>query len=774
MAPTSYEYITVIKRDGSKEPLEVEKFDKVCQWACQDIKGVSASQLALMTYDKLYNNITTKEIHETLIATASELITEKAPNYDKVASRLINFGLRKEVYGSYEVPHLKTIIAENVKRNLYTPEILDWYTDEELDKIANIVDHNRDDSMCFAGMEQMRRKYLVQNRTTRELFETPQVRYGVVASTLFANESPEKRMDYVRRYYNTISQHKISIPTPVCAGVGTRVKQFSSCTLIPVGDSLDSINAAAVSIVKYVAKKAGIGVDMGHIRGVGALVNNGDISHTGLIPFIKYMKGALKSCSQGGVRGAAATVHYPWFHYEFGDLVVLKNNQGTEETRERHMDYSVQFNDYFFNHLLTNPKKEIHFFCPKDVPDLFTAFYAGDDEEFGRLYEKYSQDKSIRRNNMSSGKLVLETYIKEFAGTGRKYSQNMSAVVKQGPFNKVDGKRYWLSSNLCQEIALAIKDFDLEDLNEEGLIALCTLSSINWGVVNSVEDLEEPCRLSVRALDNLLSYQDYPMPQAERFVKRFRALGIGIIGLAHFLAKRDLGYNIDAAAVVNEYMEAMTYYLTDESVRLAEERGPCEWYKETCYGDGIFPWERRNKNIDLVVKHKLRYDWEELRQRMIKYGIRNATLMAIAPTESSSQLTGETNGIEPPVDMVTTKTSKDGALKTVIPEILKLKNKYTYRWEMPHPRGYITIMAVLQKWVDQSISVNMHYNPANYEENQVPMSQIMQDYMLGMRLGLKNVYYCNTLDDSEGDGEDETELPQAEIEDDQICDSCVI
>lgn len=761
--------ITVIKRNKKKEPLEVEKFDKVCHWACESINGVSASELALRTYDKLYNNITTKEIHETLISTAADLITEKTPNYDKVASRLVNFGLRKEVYGSYEVPMYHDIVMDNIKRGVYTHEILNWYSGDQLKELSNVINSDRDDTLCFAGMEQLRRKYLVQDRSNGVVYETPQIRYGTVAATLFANENENERLGYVKRYYNIISQHKISIPTPVAAGVGTNVKQFSSCVLVPVGDSLDSINAGAVSIVKYVSKKAGIGVDMGHIRGEGAKVGQGEIKHTGVIPFIKYMKGALKSCSQGGVRGAAATVHYPWFHYEFGDMVVLKNNQGTEETRERHMDYSVQWNDYFLDSILPDDSREVSFFCPKDVPDLFDAFYAGDNEEFGRLYEKYERKRSIRKTTMSNGKTVLGTYLKEFAGTGRVYSQFMSAVVNQGPFNKVDGKKYWLSSNLCQEIALAIKDFGLYDLGEEGMIALCTLSSINWGVVNKVEDLEEPCRLSVRALDNLLDYQEYPVIQAERFTRRFRALGIGIIGLAHFLAKRDLGYNIDSAAVVDEYMEAMTYYLTDESVKLAEERGPCEWYKETCYGDGIFPWERRNKNIDKVVPHQTRFDWEELRVRMIKFGIRNATLMAIAPTESSSQLTGETNGIEPPVEKVTTKTSKDGALKIVVPEIHKLKNKYTYRWDMPNPKGYLVTMAVLQKWVDQSISVNLHYNPENYEEGKVPMSQLMKDFMLGRNLGIKNYYYCNTLDQ---ETEEEEEIEQ--VVDEEECDSCVI
>lgn len=761
--------IQVIKRDGAKEPLQVEKFDAVCAYACKDIKGVSSSELALRTYDKLYNNITTKEIHETLISTAAELISETTPNYDKVAARLVNFGLRKDVYGSFEVPNYVKIVEANIKRGVYTPEIVSWFSKEQLGEIEDIIDHSRDDSLCFAGMEQLRRKYLTQDRSTGELYETPQIRYATVAATLFSNEKEEERLDYVKRYYNIISKHKISIPTPVCAGVGTLVKQFSSCVLIPVGDSLSSINAGATSIVDYVSKKAGIGIDMGHIRGEGSKVGHGEVKHTGVIPFIKYMKGALKSCSQGGVRGAAATVYYPWFHIEFADLVVLKNNQGTEETRERHMDYSVQWNN-FFDKLLENLDEEVFLFCPKDVPDLFDAFYAGDDETFETLYRKYSKDDSIRKRSLPNGMTLLTSYLKELHGTGRVYSQFMSNVVNQGPFNKVDGKKYWIGSNLCNEIGLPIKDFELNDLDEEGMIALCTLSSINWGVVNRVEDLEEPCRLSVRALDNLLDYQDYPVEQARRFTKRFRALGIGIIGLAHFLAKRDLSYGIDALATVDEYMEAMAFYLTDESVKLAEERGPCEWYKETCYADGIFPWERRNPNVDLLVKHSPKFDWEPLRERMKKYGIRNATLMAIAPTESSSQLTGETNGIEPPVEKVTTKTSKDGNLKIVVPEIHKLKNKYTYRWDMESPKGYLAVMAVLQKWIDQSISVNLHYNPYNYENEKIPMSEIIKDFMFAKKFGVKNIYYCNTLDQEQEEVSEET----VEVEDDSICESCVI
>jgi len=481
------------------------------------------------------------------------------------------------------------------------------------------------------------------------------------------------------------------------------------------------------------------------------------------------------NCSQGGVRGAAATVSYPWWHYEFEELIVLKNNKGTEETRERHVDYSVQFNDFFLD--LVEKDEDVYVFCPKDSTDLQHAFYSGNDENFAEEYYKAIKNPNIRSKNIGSARsVVLGLFLSERHSTGRIYCQNMSSMVNNGPFKElVQRAKYWLTSNLCQEIALPVEGFEVSN-TVDGMIALCTLSSINWGMVNKVEDLELPCRMSVRALDNLLSYQEYPVKQAETFVKRFRALGIGIVGLAHFLAKRGLKYNIDAVVEVDKYMEAMAYYLTDESVRLAEERGSCKWSDTTCYGKGVFPWELRNKNVDLIVPHETRFDWEELRERMIKFGIRNATLMAVAPTESSAQLLGETNGIEPPVAPVTVKSSKDGLLKTVVPGIQRLKNKYDYRWDQKNPRGYLTIMAVLQKWVDQTISTNTSYNPDNYQDQQIKMSDLVKDFMYAMRTGLKSLYYDNTNDGS-GETQDSPDLSESVVvveEDDPCGGACSI
>lgn len=768
---TAENQITVIKRNGVSESLLVEKYDKVCNFACDGIAQVSASELALRAYDRLYNNITTKQIHEILVSTAVDLITDRTPQYDHVASRLVNFGLRKEVYGSYEIPSLLSIIKNNISLKKYTPEILQWYTEEEIEEIESFIDHNRDEYICYAGMEQFRQKYIVQDRSKKKLYETPQIRYIIVAMSMMAAEQTDRLLK-IKQYYDVMTMKRISIPTPINAGMGTPIKQFSSCTLVPVLDNLDSINAAAASIVKYVSKKAGIGVDMGRIRALGASVGSGEVTHTGVIPFIKYMRGALKSCSQGGVRGAAATVSYPWWHYEFEELIVLKNNKGTEETRERHVDYAVQIDDFFLD--LVDSDEDVYVFCPKDAVDLQFAFYSGNKEKFKEEYYKAINDPNIRSKNIGSARsVVLGLYLSERHSTGRIYCQNMTTMVNNGPFKDlVQDPNYWLTSNLCLEIALPVEGFD--NINTpEGMIALCTLSSVNWGQINKVEDLELPCRMSVRALDNLLTYQEYPVKQAETFVKRFRALGVGIVGLAHFLAKRGLKYNIDAVSEVDKYMEAMAYYLTDESVRLAEERGSCEWSDKTCYGKGVFPWELRNKNVDLIVPHETRFDWEELRVRMKKFGIRNATLMAVAPTESSAQLLGETNGIEPPVAPVTIKSSKDGLLKTVVPGIQRLKNKYDYRWDQKNPRGYLTIMAVLQKWIDQSISSNTSYNPEHYPDQQIKMSDLIKDFVYAMRIGIKTLYYDNTNDGS-GESDDKEVVDLQQVEDDSKCDACNI
>lgn len=1078
--------IKVIKRSGSVEELDPSKYTKVCEWACEGITGVSASDLAFDAYHRMHDNISTKDLHESIIETAVNKITTKTPNYDKVAARLVIFQIRKDVYGGYTPPPLYEIVKKNVEGGFYTEELLEWYSKEDFDQMDLFIKHERDNEFTYAATEQLRAKYLVQDRSTKTLYESPQVTYMLIAATLFHSESVDKRIGIIKDYYNEQSNFMFSIPTPIAAGVRTPVKQFSSCCLIPVADSLDSICSAGTSIVKYVSQKAGIGVDLGQIRAVGSKVRDGSIAHTGVLPFIKKFKGDLKSCSQGGLRGGAATVYYPWWHYEFPELIVLKNNAGTEESRERHVDYGVQINNLLWERFFND--EDITLFSPHEVPQIKDAFYRGGGEEFKRVYEEAEKNPLLRKRTMSA-KDVVYNIASERQKTGRIYIVFMDNFVGNSPFEKFK-KNQWMTSNLCVapeteiltdvgyvrieevvnecvnvwngrefskvtvrktgenqhiikivtdsgqslsctpyhkfyvfngygnpyvekragelkagdklmkfdlpiiegeeylpdayvngfysgdgcltpsgqriylygekrklrdlftckfsvqedqdreyghyhtlkdkffvplnsytiqsrldwlagfldadgcvyrngtneaftassinldflqqiqkmlqtlgvdskikllqdegyrplpandgtgemrdffcqvsyrllissgesqklldmgletqrltmekripqrdarrfikvndvidegrfddtycfnepkrhlgmfngiltgqciEIALPVSSFEsLEDPN--GQIALCTLSSANWGKLNKPSDLEKPCRSMVRALDNLLSYQEYPVEAARRFTEDFRALGVGVVGFAHFLAKRGLKYNIQAAEVVDEYAEAMAYYLIDESVNLAKERGRCNGFEQTCYARGVFPWEKRNKNIDTVVKHTLRYNWEELREKLLKYGIRNATLMAIAPTESSSILLGETNGIEAPLFDIVEKKSKDGSLKQVVPEHHHLRNKYDYRWDQVDNKGYLLLMGVLQKWIDQSISSNTNYNPVRFSDNKIPLSVLVQDMVFANELGIKSLYYQNMNDMID-------EPDNKVIETEEVCETCVI
>ena len=765
--------IFVVKSDGRKERLMPEKYMLVCVWGCEDVAGTSASDLSLRAYSKIYDGITTRNLHEILIKTAVEMIDEEV-NYDIVAAKLLNFLLRKDVYKSYEVPSLYSIVTKNTANGKYSKDLLDNYTKEEFDEMDSFIKHDRDNNFTYSAMMQLRGKYLVQDRSTGEVFETPQITYMLIAATLHMNENKKDRMQHIKNYYNSQSLKKHSIPTPIAAGCRTPTKQFSSCVLIGSGDSLASICEAGTTIVKYVSKKAGIGLHVGNIRGIGSKVGDGVVSHTGLIPFMKKFKGDLKSCSQGGVRSAAATLFYPWWHYEYPELIVLKNNAGTEVTRERSLDYGVELSKNLINKYQNN--EDVYLFSPNDVPDMRDAFYSGDFDKFNNLYEQYSKDPDIRKRKVTA-EWLLETFVIERQKTGRIYGVFMENFYKQSPFNEKafeDGSH--LSSNLCLEIGLPVKA-SMPD--NSGLVALCTLSSCNLGKAKTKEDLEMPLRISVRALDNLLSYQEYPSKEAENFTKKYRPLGVGVVGLAHFFAKRDLKYDKNSAEILDEYMEAFMYYLIDESVRLAEEKGACEGYKNTCYGQGKFAWELRNPNVDKIVKHKLRYDWEELRQRMVKFGIRNATLSAIAPTESSSQLLGETNGIEPPRKAISRKASKEGILKQVIPEYRKLKNKYDYLWDQKSPVGYLTLVAVMQKWVDQSISTNTSYDPKHFPDEKLPMSILIRDIVYAMNIGVKTLYYFNTNDEKtlRGDSQDDEDSQLLDEEVDEVMseqDCCTI
>lgn len=756
--------ISVIKRDGSKEHFQLDKIHKVLEWATQEINGVSVSEIELKANIQLYDGIKAEDIHELLINSAAELISEPTPNYQFVAARLVNYKLRKEVYGQYEPLSLSTVIAENIGRGVYDKGIIENYTQEEIETLNQYIRHDRDDKFTYVAMEQFRGKYLVQDRSTKTIYETPQIAYMMIGATLFSEYPKEERLKWVKEFYDAVSNFYISLPTPIMAGVRTPTRQFSSCVLIEAGDSLDSINSAATSIVRYISKKAGIGVGSGAIRAIGSKIGDGSIVHTGLIPFLKYFQAAVKSCSQGGVRGGAATVYLPVWHLEFEDLVVLKNNKGTEENRVRHMDYAFQFNKVMYERLLSGGN--ITLFSPNDTPGLFDAFYS-DQDEFRRLYEKYESDDSIRKKSISAIELFSQ-FITERKDTGRIYLMNVDHANDHGAFDARLAPIH--QSNLCCEIDLPTKPLESAD-DESGEISLCTLSAINWGLIDDPRDFEKYCSLAVRALDALLDYQGYPVRAAQKSTMDRRPLGVGIINLAYFLAKRGLKYDDNALATIDEYAEAWSYYLIKASADLAMEKGACWKSEETKYSQGIVPIDTYKKDVDELITHTERLNWDELRKQLSETGIRNSTLMALMPAETSAQISNSTNGIEPPRALVSYKQSKDGVMAQVVPGIHHLKNKYDLLWDQESPEGYLKICAVLQKYIDQGISVNTSYNPEHFEDSKVPMSQLIKDIVTFYKYGGKQLYYNNTFDSS-GEIKDEPELEQ--VDDDTNCDSCVI
>ena len=761
--------IVVTKRDGSKEILDVEKLHRVVFWATENINGVSASEVEIKSQIQFYNNIKTTDIQETLIKAAADLISEDAPNYQYVAGRLVNYHLRKEVYGDYKPWHILNLIKRNVDGGFYDKALLEDYTAEEWETINSFIDHDRDMSLTYVAMEQLRGKYLVQNRVTGQIYETPQMAYALIAATLFSRYPKETRMKYVRDYYNAISQHDISLPTPIMAGVRTPQRQFSSCVLIETDDSLDSINATASSIVKYVSQKAGIGIGAGRIRAIGSPVRNGDTSHTGVVPFYKMFQAAVRSCSQGGVRNGAATLYYPIWHLEIEDLVVLKNNKGTEDTRVRHMDYGVQFNKLMYERLLTGG--DITCFSPNDVPEMYDAFFT-DYDKFKELYEKAEANTRIRKKKFKAIDL-FSMFIEERKNTGRIYLMNVDHANTHSAFDETVAPVKM--SNLCCEINLPTKPLE-HVFDENGEISLCTLSAVNWGNVKEPKDFERICDLAVRALDELLDYQSYPIPAAQISTMNRRPLGVGIINFAYWLAKNDISYSDPAAlAKVDEYTEAWSYYLIKASMNLAKEKGACPKSGETKYAKGILPIDTYKKEVDELVAPTWRMNWEQLREDLKTYGIRNSTLMALMPAETSAQVANATNGIEPPRSYISVKQSKHGALKQVVPEFRKLKNKYELLWDQKSPEGYLKICAVLQKYIDQGISVNTSYNPQHFEDEKIPMSVMLQHLLMFYKYGGKQLYYFNTYD---GQGEVNIqklfeELPQGDVGD-ADCESCKI
>ena len=760
--------ITVTKRDGKTQPFDLEKVHRVLEWATEGITGVSISEIELKANIQLYDKIPAYDIHELLIKSASELISDQTPNYQFVAARLVNYKIRKEVYGQYEPWPLAHLVIENISRGVYDGEIMQKYTRDEIDQLDSYIKHERDDSFTYVGMEQFRGKYLVQDRGTKTMFESPQVLYMMIGATLFSDYPKETRMKWVKEFYDAVSQFYISLPTPIMAGVRTPTRQFSSCVLIESGDSLDSINSTATSVVRYISKKAGIGISAGSIRAVGSKIGDGSIVHTGLIPFLKYFQAAVKSCSQGGVRGGAATVYLPVWHLEFEDLVVLKNNKGTEETRVRHMDYAFQFNKLMYERLLTGGN--ITMFSPNDVPGLYEAFY-NDQERFKELYEKYEADKKIRKKTLPAID-VFTQFIQERKDTGRIYLMNVDHANTHGAFDPKLAPIH--QSNLCCEIDLPTKPLSSAD-DEDGEISLCTLSAINWGLINEPKDFEKYCTLAVRALDALLDYQSYPVKAAERSTFDRRPLGVGIINLAYFLAKRGLAYNEDALETVDEFAEAWSYYLIKASADLAAEKGACFKSEETKYHSGTLPIDTYKKEVDELIQHKERMPWDQLRGDLKENGIRNSTLMALMPAETSAQISNSTNGIEPPRALVSYKQSKDGVMAQVVPGYHHLKNKYDLLWDQKSPEGYLKVCAVLQKYIDQGISVNTSYNPDFFEDGKVPMSQLIKDMVTFYKYGGKQLYYNNTHDGAgELKDDDPIDLPLPDIDDDEACESCVI
>lgn len=730
----------VTKRNGHKEPIDLDKIHRVLDWAAEGLDNVSVSQVELKSHIQFYDGIRTADIHETIIKATADLISEQTPDYQYMAARLAIFHLRKKAYGQFEPPHLYQHVARLVDMGKYDKHLLEDYTQAEFEELNTHLDHWRDMDFSYAAVKQLEGKYLVQNRVTGEIYESPQFLYMLVAACLFSKYPKDTRLDYIKRFYDAVSTFKISLPTPIMSGVRTPTRQFSSCVLIECDDSLDSINATASSIVRYVSQRAGIGINAGRIRGLGSPIRGGEAFHTGCIPFYKYFQTAVKCCSQGGVRGGAATLFYPLWHTEVESLLVLKNNRGVEENRVRHMDYGVQINKLMYQRLIKGG--DITLFSPSDAPGLYDAFFA-DQDKFEELYVKYEQDPAIRKKTLKAVDL-FSLMMQERAGTGRIYIQNVDHCNTHSPFDpSVAPVR---QSNLCLEIALPTKPLNNID-DESGEIALCTLSAFNLGAIEKLEDLEEMADLAVRALDALLDYQDYPIAAAKRGSMGRRTLGIGVINYAYYLAKNGARYSDGSGlALTHRTFEAIQYYLLKASVQLAREFGPCPLFGETTYAQGILPIDTYKKDLDALCNEPLHLDWESLREEIKSVGLRNSTLTALMPSETSSQISNATNGIEPPRGLVSVKASKDGILKQVVPEYDRLKDQYELLWKQPSVDGYLQLVGIMQKFVDQAISANTNYDPARFEGNKVPMKQLLKDLLTAYKYGLKTLYYHNTRD----------------------------
>ena len=760
--------INVIKRSGKSEPLDINKLHVMVEAACEGLAGVSVSQVEMSSQIQFFDGITTEQIQQILVNSASNLIDLDHPNYQFVAARLMLFALRKQVYGKmHELVTVREQVERCVEAGVYDPEILTLYSDEEFAEFDRIIDHDRDYIFTFAGLRQVLDKYLVQDRTSGEMYETPQFMYLLIAATIFSRYPKETRMSYVRKYYEATSKHRINIPTPIMAGVRTPLRQYASCVLIDADDSLDSIFSSDMAIGRYVAQRAGIGINAGRIRGLNSKIRGGEVSHTGVIPFLKKFESTVRCCTQNGIRGGSATVHFPIWHQEIEDIIVLKNNKGTTDNRVRNLDYSIQLSKIFYERFIQN--SHITLFSPHDVPGLYEAFGT---DGFDALYTAYEGDPDIPQKRVKAQELILDL-LKERAETGRIYIMNLDHCNSHSSFlDKVE------MSNLCQEITLPTRP--LNHIDGEGEIALCILSAVNVGKIRKLEEMEELCDLAVRGLDELIDFQNYPIEAAEIATKNRRSLGIGFIGLAHYLAKHHADYaSPEALQLVHDLTEHFQYYLIRATVNLAKEKGACGYSDRTKYSKGILPIDTYKKDVDQLVPNNLALDWETLREDCFNYGVRNSTLSAQMPSESSSVVCNATNGIEPPRGYLSVKKSKKGPLKQIVPSYQTLKNDYTLLWDMKSNEGYINIVAVMQKFFDQAISGNWSYNPKNYPGNEVPVSVMVNDWLNTYKYGWKTSYYQNTYDMSTDSAEEETKEPTmedllAELEGDDDCDSCKI
>ena len=767
--------ILVKKRNGrGNEPLNIDKIHEMVEYATEDISGVSSSQVEMNSGLQFYNGITTDEIQKILIKSASDLITLENPNYQYVASRLLLYSLRKQIFRKlWDHPHIFSHVKNCIEKGVYDKEILNWYDKKDFDRMENWINHERDYDFTYAGLRQVIDKYLVQDRSTGEVFETPQFMYMMISATLFAKYPKQKRMSYVRKYYDAISKFKINIPTPVMAGVRTPIRQYASCVLVDVDDTLPSIFSSDMAIGNYVAQRAGIGINAGRIRGINSRIRGGEVQHTGVVPFLKKFESTVKCCTQNGVRGGSATVHFPIWHQEIEDIIVLKNNKGTEDNRVRKLDYSIQLSKLFYERFIND--EDITLFSPHEVPELYEAWGT---EAFDDLYTKAERKTSITKKKISAQTLFMDM-LKERAETGRIYIMNIDHCNTHSSFKD----RIYMS-NLCQEITLPTDP--IQHIDGKGEIALCILSAINVGKINYLEDLENLCDLAVRALDEIIDHQKYPVKAAEVSTKARRSLGIGYIGLAHYLAKLKLTYdNKQAWKEVDELTESFQYYLLKASNELAKEKGKCSYFDKTKYSDGILPIDTYKKEVDEIVNRKLSMKWEQLRKSIKENGLRHSTLSAQMPSESSSVVSNATNGIEPPRDYLSVKKSKKGTLKQIVPDYQRLKNNYTLLWDMKGNTGYINIVAVMQKYFDQAISGNWSYNPEHFEEGQVPISVMAQDLLTTYKLGWKTSYYQNTYDSKKDEDEPshplgwkdevkETEPATLQAQDEENCDSCTI